>query len=218
MDNQNENQYKPKTQDGDLVMQQSAMPSPQVNQNHGGHELFDAHEVIAGIINMLDQYQMYEQHIQDQELKDILHHQTEFVTQMYNTIVETFSTGQKPTESTHVYNMKQSNQSVYGVKPGAPKKPNQSVSELSDKGLSAYMLGHTKNLATLLSMTALEMTNPILRRVIADSVPNFIEMSYDIYLYQNKHGYYQVPQLKAQDMNNMLQSYTTVPQQGNMPH
>ena len=32
----------------------------QAPPNHGGHELFDAHEVIAGIISMLDQYQMYE--------------------------------------------------------------------------------------------------------------------------------------------------------------
>ncbi|WP_404348873.1 spore coat protein [Sutcliffiella horikoshii] len=188
------------------------------NTNHGGHELFDAHEVIAGIISMLDQYQMYEQHIQDPALKDILTRQTTFVTQMYNTIVESFRTGQKPSVSTQVYNMTQTHDVVYGITPSQPKKPNQSVNELADKGLSAYMLGQTKGLATLLAMTALEMTNPVLRRVVADSVPNFIEMSYEIFLYQNKHGYYQVPQLAMQDMNAMLQSYTTVPNQGNMPH
>ncbi|MGD6994367.1 spore coat protein [Sutcliffiella horikoshii] len=188
------------------------------NTNHGGHELFDAHEVIAGIITMLDQYQMYEQHIQDPALKDILTRQTTFVTQVYNTIVESFRTGQKPSVSTQVYKMTQTHDVVYGITPSQPKKPNQSVNELADKGLSAYMLGQTKGLATLLSMTALEMTNPVLRRVIADSVPNFIEMSYEIFLYQNKHGYYQVPQLAMQDMNAMLQSYTTVPNQGNMPH
>ncbi|CAG9622098.1 spore coat protein [Sutcliffiella rhizosphaerae] len=193
-------------------------PQTQVSNNHGGHEIFDAHEVIAGIINMLDQYQMYEQHIQDPVLKDILQHQTTFVTQMYNTIVESFSTGQKPTTSTQVYNMTQTHDVVYGVKPTQPKKPNQSVNDLADKGLSAYMLGHTKGLSTLLAMTALEMTNPVLRRVIADSVPNFIEMSYEIFLYQNKHGYYQVPQLNMQDMNAMLKSYQAVPNQGNLPH
>ena len=92
---------------------------------------------------------------------------------------------------------------------------------LSDQGLSAYMLGNTKSLATLLAMTALEMTNPVLRRVIADSVPNFIELSYEIFLYQNKHRYYQVPQLMEQDMNvKCLQAIQRLPQQGdiNMPH
>ena len=218
-----QNQPNPQGQN----MNQQQMP-PNMNMNmagtqttntyHGGHELFDAHEVIAGIISMLDQYQMYEQHIQDPALKDILTRQTTFVTQMYNTIVESFRTGQKPSVSTQVYKMIQTHDVVYGITPSQPKKPNQSVNELADKGLSAYMLGQTKGLATLLAMTALEMTNPVLRRVVADSVPNFIEMSYEIFLYQNKHGYYQVPQLAMQDMNAMLQSYTTVPTQGNMPH
>ncbi len=193
------------------------MPQNMMNPNHGGHELFDAHEVIASLINMLDQYQMYAQHIQDPELQSIQQRQHAFVTQMYNTIVQSFSTGQDPAQETQQYKMQQSNEVVYGIKPGQPKKPNQSVNELADKGLSAYMLGQTKTLATLLSMTALEMTNPVLRRVVADSVPNFIEMSYEIFLYQNKHGYYQVPQLQQQDMHQMLQSYTTAPQ-GNMPH
>jgi spore coat protein CotF len=195
------------------------MPPNMMNtqsKDHGGHELFDAHEIIGGIISMLDQYQMYDQHIQDPELKDILKRQTTFVTTMYNTIVGSFSTGHDPQIPTQQYKMTQKHTTTYGIKPGSPKKPNQSVNELSDKGLSAYMLGQTKSLATLLAMTALEMTNPVLRRVVADSVPNFIEMSYEIFLYQNKHGYYQVPQLNENDMTLMLQSYTTVSQQ-NLP-
>ncbi len=197
-----------------------AMPNAQPpiqntgNTNHGGHELFDAHEVIAGIINLLDHYQMYEQHVQDPELKTILNHQSQFVTTMYNTIVQSFQTGQDPKVPTGQYTMQQSNEVVYGINPGPPKKPNQSVNELSDKGLTAYMLGHTKSLASLFTMTALEMTNPILRRVVSDSVPNLIELSYEIFLYQNKHSYYQVPQLTQQDMQLMLQSYATVPSQG----
>ncbi|WP_432816092.1 spore coat protein [Sutcliffiella horikoshii] len=215
-----QNQSTPQGQNGTMppTMNMNTPGTQTPNTNHGGHEMFDAHEVIAGIISMLDQYQMYEQHIQDPALKDILIHQTTFVTQMYNTIVESFQTGQKPSVSTQVYNMTQTHDVVYGLSPSQPKKPNQSVNELSDKGLSAYMLGQTKGLATLLAMTALEMTNPVLRRVIADSVPNFIEMSYEIFLYQNKHGYYQVPQLAMQDMTAMLQSYTTTTSQGNMPH
>jgi spore coat protein CotF len=193
-------------------------PSMMQNTNHGGHEMFDAHEVISSLISMLDQYQMYDQHIQDPELKDILQRQSSYVTQLYNMVVQSFQTGQDPAQPTQQYKMTQNNDTVYGIKPGQPKKPNQSVSDLSDQGLSAYMLGQTKNLATLFSMTALEMTNPVLRRVIADSVPNFIEMSYETFLYQNKHGYYQVPQLQQQDMNQMLRSYTTVQGQGNATH
>ncbi|WP_420830764.1 spore coat protein [Oceanobacillus jordanicus] len=201
---------------------QQSNPNAAMNQamskNHGGHEMFDAHEVLAGIISMLDQYQMYDQHIQDQELKNIAHRQYTFVTQLYNTMVECFKTGQDPSVPTQQYHMQQENEVVYGLKPGQPKKPNSSVSQLSDQGLSAYMLGNIKSLTSLLAMTAAEITNPVLRRVVADSVPNFIELSYEIFLYQNKHGYYQVPQLMEQDMQQMLNSYATVPQQGNNVH
>lgn len=199
-----QNQQQPANQTG----------QPMMNQNHGGHELFDAHEVIAGMISLLDQYQLYNQYIQDPELKDILNRQSDFVQQTYNSVVNSFSTGEDPQVPTQQYQMTQNNDAVYGITPGQPKKPNQSINDISDQGLSAYMLGQTKSLASLLSMTALEMTNPVLRRIIADSVPNFIEMSYETFLYQNKHGYYQVPKLQPQDMSAMLQSYAEAPLQG----
>jgi spore coat protein CotF len=193
------------------------MPQQQGIPHLGGHEVFDTHEVISGVISMLDHYKLYEQHIQDPELMDILKRQTAFVTQTYNTIVETFKTGKDPSVPTQNYEMQQDNDAILGMKPGQPKKPKTSVNEISDQGISAYMLGHTKSLSPLMATAATEMTNPVLRRVIADSVPNFIEMGYEIFLYQNKHGYYQVAQLNQQDMQQMLNSYTTV-QQGNQLH
>ncbi len=209
MENQNQQQNQ---------MQPGQQMPPNTSMNHGGHEILDAHEAISGLIGMLEQYQMYNQHIQDQELKDIAQRQTAFATQTYNTIVESFQTGQDPSTPTQQYKMQQDNNVTYGLKPGQPKKPKQSVNELTDECFSSFMLGQTKGLASTLTMTSLEMTNPVLRRVFADSVPNFIEMSYETSLYQNKNGYYQVPQLKEQDMSQMLQSYTKAPQTGNMPH
>ncbi|MNZ52530.1 Coat F domain protein [compost metagenome] len=205
--NQNQNQFS------------NTMPMNQIKvKNRGGHELFDGHETISSIINMLDHYQMYQQYIKDPELKSIAQRQASFVTQAYNTIVECYKTGKDPAVPTQQYRMTQNNDVIYGVKPGQPKKPSQSISEISDQGLSAYMLANTKTLATLLPMTALEINNPVLRRVLADSVPNFIEMSYEIFLYQNKHGYYQVPELMEQDASIMLNSYATTSQTGNMTH
>ena len=97
MQNQNQNEYQSSTN----------IPNQQNINNHGGHELFDAHEVIAGLINMLDQYQMYDQYVQDPELKSILQRQSSFVTQMYNTVVESFQTGKDPSIPTQQYKMTQ---------------------------------------------------------------------------------------------------------------
>lgn len=201
---------------------QSSSTMPLNNQmmvkNRGAHELFDGHETISSIINMLDQYQLYAQYIKDPELKSIAQRQTSFVTQMYNTVVECYKTGKDPAVPTQQYRMTQNNNVIYGIKPGQPKKPNQSINEISDQGLSGFMLANTKSLATVLPMAALEINNPVLRRVLADSVPNLIEMSYEIFLYQNKHGYYQVPELTEQDTSIMLNCYTTASQFGNMTH
>ncbi|MFG6115897.1 spore coat protein [Halobacillus sp. MO56] len=206
---QNQNQMNQTQMNGSQQVSSNMPP----NMSHGGHELFDAHEVIGGVIGMLDQYKIFEQNIQDPELKDILTRQANFTTELYNTMTESFKTGQKPSQSTHVYKMTLNNDVVYGMKPGQPKKPAQNPTELTDAEYSSFMLGQVKGLASTMAMTALEMTNPVLRRVVADSVPNLIEMSYELFLYQNKHGYYQVPQLAQQDMTQMLQSYAPAPQQ-----
>ncbi|WP_232718665.1 spore coat protein [Bacillus sp. FJAT-45037] len=208
-------------------MQQSAqnqagnIPSNQLphNMSHGGHEVFDAHEIIAQLINVMDQYMMFRSFMKDQELIEMLDHQYEFIESQYNLIVDAFSTGAKPAcESTDVYHMSQSNDVVFGVQPTQPKKPNRSISEVKEAGLSAHMLGLMKTTASTMTLTSCEITNPVLRRILADTVPNLIEMSYEIFLYQNKHGYYQVPQLKQQDMQMMTQAYAQTTEPPQMPN
>ncbi|GAE93013.1 hypothetical protein JCM21714_2043 [Gracilibacillus boraciitolerans JCM 21714] len=198
---------------GNTQMSQT-MNNQGTSQNHGAHEMLDSHELIGNIIGILEQYQLYNQHIQDQELKDILQRQSSFMMEMYNTIVESFQTGQDPQVPTKQYKMEQSNEVIYGMSAGQPKKPKQNINEFSDECFSSFMLGHTKSAGSALAMAGgAEMNNPILRRIIADSVPNMIEMSYELFLYQNKKGYYQVPKLNDQDMNVMLNAYTKAPQQ-----
>jgi len=195
--------------------QQSSTPAPN-QQAFGGHELFDAHEAIGALVGTIEHYAISAEHVQDQELSTMMQRQKGFLTQMYNTIIDTLTTGQDPAVKTQVYKMEESNQSTYGMSPSAPKKPIQSVSELNDECISSAILGHLKGASTHLTTAALEATNPVLRRVFADSIPNTIEMAYEMYLYQNKHQYYQVPQLQAQDMQALRNSYAPI--QGNISH
>jgi spore coat protein CotF len=187
--------------------------------NHGGHEVFDVHEVLSGAIGTLDQYMMLRQHVKDPELLDILDRQYQFMQDEYNITLECFKSGQDPSKRTQSYKMNQGNDFVYGLKPSQPKKPLQSVSELTDECISSMMLGCVKSGASMKTMAALEVTNPVVRRVLADSVPNCIEMAYEISIYQNKHHYYQVPQLAEQDMNQLLNAFAPaqgMPQTNNM--
>ncbi|MBP2079289.1 spore coat protein [Oceanobacillus polygoni] len=179
-------------------------------QSHGGHEMFDAHEAISGLIGGLEQGLLYEQHIQDPELKTMLQNHKTHLTQMYNTIVEALNTGQEPSVKTQTYMMAQSNDVLYGMKATQPKTPAQSATELNDECISSFMMGNLKSSASAFTMTALETTNPVLRRVFADSIPNLIEMAYEIFLYQNKRQYYQVPQLKPEEMQIYMNSFAPV--------
>lgn len=195
-------------------LHESTQMQPQ--QNFGGHELLDLHEALGGLVGGLEQFLLYEQHIQDQALTAILQRHKTFLTQLYNTIVDTLKTGQDPAVPTQTYQMTESNNIIYGMQPSPPKTPAQSVNELNDECISGFMLGILKENASAFTTTSLEANNPVLRRILADSIPNMIEMAYEVFLYQNKHQYYQVPQLQAQDM----QQYTNgfAPIQGTMPH
>lgn len=175
--------------------------------NHGGHEVLDVGEVLSGAIGTLDQYMLLKQHVKDPELLNILDRQYQFIQNEYNTTVECFRTGQDPSIPTQSYNMQENNDFIYGLKPSQPKKPLQSVSELTDECISGCMLGAVKSSASMKTMAAMETTNPVVRRVLADSIPNCIEMAYEISLYQNKHHYYQVPQFAQQDMQQMVNAY-----------
>ncbi|MNP86075.1 Coat F domain protein [compost metagenome] len=66
-------------------------------------------------------------------------------------------------------------------------------------------------------MAAAEATNPVVRRVLAAQIENYIEMAYEIFTYQNKHGYYQVPQLDRADAQNMLNAYAPATGHPQMP-
>ncbi|GAA0430967.1 spore coat protein [Lentibacillus halophilus] len=186
-------------------------------QHYGGHDMFDGHEALSSLVGGIDQYVLYEQHIQDPELQTMSQKHRAFCSQLYNTILDTYQSGQDPAVDTQSYKMDQNNNIVYGKQtPAQPTTPMQSVNEINDETISGFMMGALKATASSFTMASLEMTNPVLRRILADSVPNLVEMAYEVFLYQNKNQYYQVPQLQQQDMQAFQQSYAPI--QGTMPH
>jgi spore coat protein CotF len=188
------------------------------SMNHGAHELLDVHEVLGAMIGGLNQYVLLRDQIQDPELLSIMDRQYPFMLDEYNLTMEAYKTGHDPKHPTRSYNMQMGNDTNYGIKPGEPKKPITSANEINDDIISSFMLSCHKAGAAGKTAAALECTNPVVRRVLQDSVPNCIEMAYEISLYQNKKGYYQVPQLSQQDMNTMLNMYGQAQQAKNMPN
>src|SRR5699024_9539055 len=117
---------------------------------------------------------------------------------------------QVPDIKTQVYEMVESHHSTYGMRQSAPKSPIQPPNELNDECMSSPILRHLKAISTGFTATALDATNRIISRIFADSIRNTIEMAYEVYLYQNTHQYYQVPQLPVQDMQMIRNSFAPV--------
>lgn len=188
------------------------------NINRGGHELLDMHEALSCTVSILDQYMIYKSFIKDNELLAIMNRQYNFILSHYNLTVESFTTGQKPSRDTVMYTMPEAaGQITYGLTPSQPKKPIQSVEEIKDEQISGFMLGAVKSHADLLAKVSTEVTNPVVRRVVAAQIENFSEMAYEIFLYQNKHKYYQVPLLDNSDAQQMLQAYAPATAQPQIP-
>lgn len=201
--------------------QQNQMNNPSSgiqNMNRGGHELLDMHEALSCTIGILDQFMIYKSFVKDNELLTMLNRQHSFILSQYNLTVECFTTGQKPSHDTTMYSMPESvGQITYGLTPSQPKKPIQSVEEIKDEQISGFMIGAIKSHAALLTMVAAEVTNPVVRRVVAAQVENFTEMAYEIFLYQNKHKYYQVAMLDNSDAQQMLHAYAPATGQPQIP-
>ncbi len=191
-------------------------PSVPPQFNHGAHEVMDVHELLSASQNALNQYRMLEQHCTCEELRDIIHRQYQFMATEYNTLLECFTTGKDPAVPASQYKMQQGNNVVYGLKPGQPKQPIQSPAEFGNEHISAQMMTLMKTSATDKARAACEVTNPVVRRVIADSIPNCCEMAYEIFLYQNKKGHYQVPQFPSTVMQSMMASYAPATPSENM--
>ncbi|WP_027965099.1 spore coat protein [Halalkalibacillus halophilus] len=191
----------------DQLKQSESLPT---EKSHGAHEIFDAHETIGTLIGAMEHYKLYEQNVQCQQLQGIMTNQYEYLSNLYNTMVQAYQTGQRPPQTTSVYNMETANDVTYGLTPSQPQQPKQNPQQLDDQCYSSFMLGHLKACATACTTAALETTNPVMRRVFQDSVPNLCEMAYETFLYQNEKNYYQVPQFDDQTMTELLNSYQTV--------
>lgn len=191
--------------------QSTGMP---LAQQFGAHELLDADEAIDTLIGGIEHFVIYDGFVQDTHLKSMMQRQKIALTQIYNSLIDTMKSGKDPAVKTQTYLMEQQNtKTSFGMQPGTPKTPIQSVNELNDECISGAVLGHLKAIASEFTLAALEATHPVLRRIFADSIPNVIEMGYEIYLYQNEKQYYEVPQLSQQDAQIIVNGFGQAPNQ-----
>ncbi|MDF2557177.1 MAG: spore gernimation protein GerQ [Bacillales bacterium] len=195
-------------------MQTGTVP-PQLN--HGAREILAVTDALGASIDTMNQYLIFRQHVKGPELLGIIDRQYKFMQDEYNILVECYQSGKDPSHPTGKYNMQTNNDFVYGIKPGQPKKPFQSINEISDEFVGARLLGAIKAGTNAKVVAAIESTNPVVRRVLADSIPNCMEMAYELSIFMNKNGFYHVPQFPEQDAQQLLNAFAVSTGQPQMP-
>lgn len=175
--------------------------------NHGAHEIFDVQETLKSLIAAQNQFTYWKSQIKDGQLKQVVEKQHAYLIDVYNTLLDSFQTGNAPNQVTYPYEMKLVHDFTFGLRQQTPLAPIEAPTAVNDALISGILLGSVKTCATHCTTAALECTNPVVRRVVADSVPNLIELGYELSIYQNQHHIYQVPLLKEADSSMIIQNF-----------
>jgi spore coat protein CotF len=171
----------------------------------GAHETMEVHEVLTSAINGINHFQLYRSFVKDQQLMQILDNQMQFMMDEYNQMVQTLN--QQGNNNAVPYNSIANGAPTYGLKNPAPQSPNASMNQLDDRDVSSSMLSCHKTSASKKMMAALECANPQLRRMMQQGAVNCAEQAYEVWQFMNQKGYYQVPTMKEETTNTVLNSY-----------
>ncbi|WP_051348655.1 spore coat protein [Peribacillus kribbensis] len=175
----------------------------------GAHETMEVHEILMEKVNMLNQFNFYLQIAKEQRLIDIIiRHQQEEI-KSYNELLSythDYTTFAPIAANTYIQGMTPQ-QIHYGVNNPPQIQPESSTNQLRDKEAAMGMLLCHKNAAKNGMSAALETADPTLRRILMNSAVNCADQAYEVFLYLNGQGIYQVPELDPNTAKSFLHSY-----------
>ncbi|WAH36953.1 spore coat protein [Alicyclobacillus dauci] len=179
----------------------------------GAHESMELHEILTEKINMITHFNLYAQEARNPQLLDMIvrHQQEEIVA--YNEMVSMAHGNTRFTPIPANTDIKASEQQVrYGLTTRRQAAP-QADAVLSDSEIATAMLLCHKNAARNASWAALECADPNLRRTMMNSAATCMNQAYEVFLFMNQQGLYQVPTLNPQTAETFLNSYQPAPQE-----
>lgn len=173
----------------------------------GAHETMELHEVLTSAINEINHFQLYRSMARDPQLMSMLDRHLQFMTNEYNQMVQTLH--QQGNTHAVPYRAATNKAPIYGLDNPAPQSPNMSINQWDDRDIASSMLSCHKNSASKKMLATLECAEPQLRRMMQQGAVNCAEQAYEVWQFMNQMGYYQVPTMKEQTTNTVLQSYQT---------
>ncbi|MFE8699552.1 spore coat protein [Cytobacillus sp. FJAT-54145] len=185
------------------------------NNQLGAHEVIELHEVLNDAINGINQFHLYEPHVQDETLREILNHQIEFLIKEYNQLVNVMNTNSQ-NQGAVSYRTFTGYVPRYGLDEPQSSYPKPTANQLTDQDIATGMLSCHKSSAMMKMTAALEFANLQLRNMMTQGAKNCSDLAYETFQYMNERGYYQVPILSNQA--DILGQYIQAPNQHNLQY
>lgn len=176
-----------------------------MHHEFGAHELMEAHEVITGIIDGINTFELYRQHVNDQQLMQIIDRQVNFMEKEYNDMISYLANHRGVTPD--VYQSRSNPSIKYGLRNPSPVSPQENARRLNDRDVASALMGVAKCGSEKKMRAALECADPHLRHMIMQGAVSCAEQAYETFAYMNQKGMYQVPTMQQRTQNTVANTF-----------
>jgi spore coat protein CotF len=183
----------------------------------GAHEVLEVSEILTEKMCMINHLALYEQEAQDEQLRSMIRRQMDAAIQAYDQMVA----------YTHDFSARQGMQQPY-PQPDANlerlkyglRNPQQVVPQrtgrFNDMMIQTSLLTMHKMSAVSHIHRGAEVADPSLRQMFLNGAIACYNQAYEVFLYMNQQGMYQMPTLQETTAKTLLNTYQPMGQGGMM--
>lgn len=183
----------------------------------GAHEVLECAEILREKMNLINHFALYEQEAQNGQLRSMIRHHMETAMMAYDEMVGythdySASLGMQPPfpqPDPSIESLK------YGLRNPRPIAP-QPTGRFNDLMIMNALLAFHKASAECHIQRGLEVSDPNLRRMFLNGAITCYNQAYEVFLFMNQQGTYQVPSMDNHTAKTYLHSFQPMNQQGGM--
>jgi spore coat protein CotF len=182
----------------------------------GAHETMEVHEALNDKINVINHLALYNQQTENEQLRQMMERHMQSAIQSYDQLVSythDYNSGLERRQAQGMVNV-EPRAILYGLRQPQQQAP-QTQGRLSDQQIAFALLLCHKNSAKNSMISALECADPNIREMLLMSANTCANEAYEVFLFMNQQGQYQVPTMQNHAAKTFLHSFQPVEQQDN---
>lgn len=175
----------------------------------GAHETMEVHEILNEKINMMNHFSLYRQECQNPALCQMIDRQMQTIMQAYDQLLNythDYNAAQMPTPQYAAPKI-QPQQIQYGLNSPQPHAPQTGRGLFEDQHICFALISCHKNSAKNHMTAALECADPNVREMLNQGALVCSNQAYEVFLFMNENGYYQVPTMQDHTAKTFLHTY-----------